>query len=269
MNKYQAAQRIRNLIEKRIPDYEHVDGLADIMVEYESMLIGNNSVLEKLHFQEFDDGEFYLGIMANRQREGLGIVYFDNGNFYIGEFSDDAYNGKGFFVQTDDCYYGDFLNGKRHGEGIIVGKNGLYVNAIFEQDEITSVKQTASGFTYDGKKYDENGKKTDDGNGCMGCVSIGFVIALLLGVYDYCSSWLETQKHDDAPQTELYEATTTYVCTASKSLKVRTAPDVSAVQIGSLMAGEEVEVYSISDGFARIRFRGKVGYASIKYLRQK
>lgn len=269
MNKYQAAQKIHNLIEKRTPDYEHVDGFADIMGEYESMLIDNDPVLEKLHFQEFDDGEFYLGIMVNRQREGLGIVFFNNGNFYMGEFSNDTYNGKGFFVQPDNCYYGDFVNGKRHGEGIIVGKNNLYINAILNQGEISSVRQTASGFTYEGKKFDEKGKELSDGNSCMGCVSIAFIIALIFGVYSYCSSWLETQKYGNDTQTESYEATTTYICTASKSLKVRAKPNGSAKQIGSLAAGEEVEVYEIVGDFARIQFNGSEGYASTKYLQQK
>ena len=73
----------------------------------------------------------------------------------------------------------------------------------------------------------------------------------------------------DQAHTEVYQATTTYVCTARKSLKVRISPDANAQQIGSLMSGEEVDVYEVVDGFAKILFNGSEGYASIKYLKQK
>ena len=96
-------------------------------------------------------------------------------------------------------------------------------------------------------------------------IAAGVIIAIIVLV-NMCSG-------SDSPkpkaQTEVYQTTTTYVCTASKSLKVRTAPDANAEQIGSLAAGEEVEVYEIVGDFARIQFNGSEGYASTKYLQQK
>lgn len=95
-----------------------------------------------------------------------------------------------------------------------------------------------------------------------------FVVASILFVADSCSS--NSGSKSDTNKTEsLSSRTTTYVCTAQKSLKVRTAPDANAQQIGSVMAGEEVEVYEIVGGFARVQFNGNEGYASIKYLKQK
>ena len=94
-------------------------------------------------------------------------------------------------------------------------------------------------------------------------IAAGIVIAIIILV-NMCSDSSKPKAH-----TEVYQATTTYVCTARKSLKVRTSPDANAQQIGSLMAGEEVDVYEIVDGFAKIRCNGSEGYASMKYLRQK
>ena len=54
-----------------------------------------------------------------------------------------------------------------------------------------------------------------------------------------------------------------------QSLKVRISPSLSALQIDSIMSGDEVEVYEVSDGFARLHFNGDIGYASSKYLRRR
>lgn len=96
-------------------------------------------------------------------------------------------------------------------------------------------------------------------------IAAGVVITIIILV-NMCSG---SDSPKSKAQTEVYQVTTTYVCTARKSLKVRTAPDVNAQQIGSLMSGEEVEVYEIVGDFARIQFNGSEGYASIKYLQQK
>lgn len=63
--------------------------------------------------------------------------------------------------------------------------------------------------------------------------------------------------------------TTTYVCTARTSLKVRRYPTLTSSQIGSLYREEEVEVLDILDGFAHVKLNGQDGYASVKYLRKK
>lgn len=96
-------------------------------------------------------------------------------------------------------------------------------------------------------------------------IAAAVVIAIIVLV-NMCSG-------SDSPKpkalTEVRQSTMTYECTARKSLKVRNAPNVSAQQIGSLMAGEVVEVYEIVDGFAKIRYNGNDGYASMEYLKKK
>lgn len=101
---------------------------------------------------------------------------------------------------------------------------------------------------------------------------IGFIIGIIvIGAIFLTYKCTSSSSADvDKSQTELYQSKhSTYICTANKSLKVRTAPDANAQQIGSLMAGEEVEVYEIVGDFARIQFNGSEGYASTKYLKQK
>ena len=268
MNKFQAAQQIRSILEKRMSQYEHVEGFSDMIREFENLLLGNESIIELLHFQEYGNGNFYLGSIQAGKREGLGVDYYNNGNIYLGEYQNDTYNGKGFFIQPDHCYYGDFLDGKQHGEGLIVGDK-MYIHADFEKGDILNVKQTTDAFTYEGKEFNKQGERTDKGNGCLGWIGIVIIVALLFGVYSYCSSWLERQKTGNSQQTVLHKTTTTYVCTARTSLTVRSAPNTTAQPIGNLHTGEEVEVYEIVNGFAKIRIGVNDGYASTKYLEKK
>lgn len=93
------------------------------------------------------------------------------------------------------------------------------------------------------------------------------VIGAIFLIYK-CSDSSSAPK--DRAETELYQGEhSLYVCTARKSLKVRIEPNVSAKQIGSLMRGEEVEVYEIVGDFAKVNFNGEVGYASTDYLKKK
>lgn len=61
------------------------------------------------------------------------------------------------------------------------------------------------------------------------------------------------------------ENTTTYVCKAS-TLNVRNMPNPNARTLGKIKKGERVEVYRFVNGFAEIKYAGKKGYVSEKYL---
>lgn len=63
--------------------------------------------------------------------------------------------------------------------------------------------------------------------------------------------------------------TTKYYCTARSVLNVRSAPDQSARVIGTLNPNQTVDIYEITNGFARIKYNGSDGYASIKYLKKQ
>ena len=69
---------------------------------------------------------------------------------------------------------------------------------------------------------------------------------------------------------EQAKLTTTYVCTARPSLKVRRNPTHKSDQIGSIMYGEEIEVIDFVRGFAHFKYHGgEDAYASQNYLRKK
>lgn len=84
-----------------------------------------------------------------------------------------------------------------------------------------------------------------------------------------CNSFHSSNSNSTPTSVYAPPATTTYVCSARTSLKVRRYPSTTAPQIGSLISGEEVEVLDISDGFAHIQLNGNDGYASTKYLKKK
>ena len=130
------------------------------------------------------------------------------------------------------------------------------------------IEDNNSSFTYNGKSFDEKGKSSGDNSSCWGCFSIIIIIALLFGVYSYCSSWFDTQEVEQHQQ-DKFKSATIYVCMAKSGLIVRSAPDASSRKIGSLKTGEEVEVYDIIKDYAKIKFNGDIGYANIKYLEKK
>lgn len=63
--------------------------------------------------------------------------------------------------------------------------------------------------------------------------------------------------------------TTKYYCTAGTFLNVRSAPNRNARVIGTLKPNQIVDVYETTNGFAKIKYNGSVGYASIKYLNKR
>lgn len=67
-------------------------------------------------------------------------------------------------------------------------------------------------------------------------------------------------------ETVIEMPTTTYYCTAQSGVIVRKEPSSSAAQLGGLQYNQEVEVYEIVDGYARINYYGNDGWVSSKYL---
>lgn len=64
------------------------------------------------------------------------------------------------------------------------------------------------------------------------------------------------------------EVTTTYYCTASDVLNIRSSPNKDAKVIGTIKNGQSVQVYNIVNGYAKFKYGSGYGYASIKYLRK-
>lgn len=66
-----------------------------------------------------------------------------------------------------------------------------------------------------------------------------------------------------------YRTPNIYVCTATSSLNIRSAPRTDAYVIGSLKPGQEVDVFNFVDGFAKITYNSQPAYVSSTYLRKK
>ena len=65
------------------------------------------------------------------------------------------------------------------------------------------------------------------------------------------------------------EVTTTYYCTASDVLNIRSSPNKDARVIGAIRRGQSVQVYNIVNGYAKFKYGSGYGYASIKYLNKQ
>lgn len=65
------------------------------------------------------------------------------------------------------------------------------------------------------------------------------------------------------------EVTTTYYCTASGVLNIRSSPNKDARVIGTIKKGQSVQVYNIVNGYAKFKYGSGYGYASIKYLNKQ
>lgn len=261
-----AEQRIKN--ELRFADFIKSE-FQDSMQHYLS-----NDYLPNYELVEFENG-FYLGEMQNGKRNGFGIRlwYKDGGhhNFYMGYWNDGHEHGDDgiYCMENAKTYFGGFVNGNFEGkDGYIVDNSGLLIRAEFQQGEIIKVKNNNASFTYNGKNFGEKSSSSEKGSSCLGCISIVFIIALLCGVYSYCSSWLETQDVEHSQQDEC-KSPIIYVCMARSALIVRSEPNASSRKIGSLRSGEEVEVYEVINDFAKIRLNGAIGFANIKYLEKK
>jgi FKBP-type peptidyl-prolyl cis-trans isomerase FklB len=60
--------------------------------------------------------------------------------------------------------------------------------------------------------------------------------------------------------------TSTYYCTAQSGVIVRQSPSKTAAQLGGLQYNEEVEVYEIQNGYARIDYYGNEAWVSSQYI---
>ena len=93
--------------------------------------------------KEFNVGIFIgnlVEIMKLYKKNGKFKDYYENGKLkYEGYFKDDEYNDENgnFYFENGNIYTGQFKNGKKHGNGFIVNKNGVLIkeNAIYENDE--------------------------------------------------------------------------------------------------------------------------------------
>lgn len=101
-------------------------------------------------------------------------------------------------------------------------------------------------------------------NGTTLLVTLG----LLLGIWAYAYLDYYNRKAKVEPiEAVITDAPVTYECTAYE-LNIRTRPHTGSVVRGKISRGDRIEVIDEVDGFARITYKGKDGYLSLKYLKK-
>lgn len=99
----------------------------------------------------FADGSYYYGDWADGKRNGVGEEHYPDGSYYYGAFVDDkrtgsseitvtlengmVYTGKNkFSFSNGDSYVGDYLNGKRNGNGKYTWASGQSYDGAWVSD---------------------------------------------------------------------------------------------------------------------------------------
>lgn len=62
--------------------------------------------------------------------------------------------------------------------------------------------------------------------------------------------------------------TTRYKCTANSGLNIRKLPNANSQVLGTISNNQIIEVYSITNGFAKIKYKSSYGYVSCKYIQK-
>lgn len=99
-------------------------------------------------------------------------------------------------------------------------------------------------------------------------ITFFLTLGVAVGVIVYASNSSPTLTHKtQTDQITSTQVTTPYVCEAS-TLNVRLYASPYAAVIGHVRRGDKLEVYKINNGFAEIKYKGKIGYVSCRYINQ-
>lgn len=252
--------------DRRVFELRHSNEMWSKLEWYINNILASEKI-ENYELLIYSDG-FYLGETRNGMRNGYGAYLWwiedENNDFYIGYWQNDNFHGEGFYCyENSNSYYGEFNNNTSNGWGYHADISGLVFLADYKNNEIVNVRSSNKDFSYGSKKYNKTTGKTENNqSGSSCCLGTLITIAIIWCFFYFCGN-SSNDSHS------FKEETTTYVCTAKSSLKVRSSPTTTSLQIGSIKSGEEIEVYSISNDFAKINYNGETGYASSKYLRKK
>ena len=177
MDKYQARERIRRAMENRkfmLDKSEYLQNEIDSDIKYYLYEDSNSKYsFSNWTLTEFDDGSFYLGIVQNGKREVVGCQYYKNGTIYIGGWYNDQYCHNGFYLSDKICYNGEFKYGKFNGSGTMAWR-GFSTQGDFKDDQIVKAYYPTSGFTYNGKHFDQDGN-----SGCASVIVLAIVMTAI------------------------------------------------------------------------------------------
>ena len=81
--------------------------------------------------QTYDSGERFYGVWRNGLKHGPGKLVLPNKDYYEGTWYNDILEGEVRFVGLRQYYEGQFFDGKFHGYGISVARNGVRYQGSF------------------------------------------------------------------------------------------------------------------------------------------
>jgi len=106
----------------------------------------------------------FIGIIVEEMNEykkiGERVEYYKNGKIkYEGNFSDDEYNGDGkFYDENGIIYIGQFKNGKKNGNFVVIKGDKIIKEGEFQNDEFINKEDSDD----EDNKEDNNSKKSED-----------------------------------------------------------------------------------------------------------
>lgn len=267
MNKYDIVRINTNKLLQLVKNNNAPDWFQEELMDVISYYMQNIEWLDNAQLQNYSNDCFVGDIDSDNKRHGEGIYVYDDGDIYIGSFVQGQMHGNGFYYhsQSNLIYYGEWEYSKKHGHGFVWGpgyeSQGFYQNG----------KEIRNDYVKDGSGYHPRVPSNDDcgenSNCFSGCIGFVVIIAIIFGVIRYCGAC--SGNSDNQFTTEKSKPTSTYICTAKKSLRVRREPNTFSEQIGSIISGKEIEVLEINDSFAKIKFENRIGFVCTKYIRQK
>ena len=118
------------------------------------------------------NGDTYSGTFRGGKFHGQGKLIRKSGAHFEGEFRDGEYfagTGKEIIQGNNNFFEGQWLNGKRHGDGMLF-KDGKKMQGYFTNGELTNAMVEVNGMKYQGgmlneKFHDTSGKATFTGKG--------------------------------------------------------------------------------------------------------
>lgn len=156
------------------------------IINQENRYAGN---IEGINIKRYADGSVYEGEFKDSKKNGYGILKYSNGFRYEGNWKDDNHNGYGVLFYNEDDFYagnwifnealgysvfhgtgllfssdfiydGEWINGKKSGQGYYQDQNVIY-DGNWENDEITGygVATYIDGSIYEGyfKNFERHG----------------------------------------------------------------------------------------------------------------
>ena len=142
---------------------------------------------------------------------------------------------------------------------------GMGISTVSCTDELVANNLLMSAYTDDGINLNTSGARLLYDN--MITKILGELNTDEIEVPDTPS---DTDKDDSLGTTPEKDKTTKYECTANSALNIRSGPGTNYSVIGTASPGQTINVYSITDGWAKIKWTNNLtAYCSEKYIEKQ